>query len=162
MKQDKDVPIKRGSLTLTRKELDYQVKRTSGTPADKALEEAFSGDPEWEDFFDSLPSDPRQRRIRLKWAARKLDSKPEMAILREKVNERVVELNPLALDTLEEIMIESKSDKVRADAAIEILRQNVGSPEKREETNTEVKIVFGNDPADMIVNGEIINGEEDN
>ena len=55
-------------------------------------------------------------------------------------------------------MVESKSDKVRGDVAIEVLRQNVGTPDKQGENNVSVKVVFGNDPSE-VVEGEVVDDD---
>ncbi len=143
----------RDVMLLTDTELNYQTLRAGGMPAARAFEKAFSNDPEWEDFFDNLP-DGKQRQAEIRWAARELDNRPEMKMLRSKVNERLVDLSTVALDTLEELMVESKSDKVRGDVAIEVLRQNVGTPDKQGDNNISVKVVFGNDPSEVI-EGEV-------
>ena len=79
-------------------------------------------------------------------------------MLKNKVNERLADLSTVALDTLEELMVESKSDKVRGDVAIEVLRQSVGTPDKQGENNVSVKVVFGNDPSEVI-EGEVVDDD---
>ena len=74
------------------------------------------------------------------------------------LDERLADLSTVALDTLEELMVESKSDKVRGDVAIEVLRQNVGTPDKQGENNVSVKVVFGNDPSE-VVEGEVVDDD---
>ena len=54
-------------------------------------------------------------------------------------------------------MVESKSDKVRGDVAIEVLRQNVGTPDKTD-NNVNVKVVFGNDPSE-IIEGQVVDDD---
>lgn len=141
-------------ILLTVNELKYQTLRAEGMPAYRAFEKCFSNDPNYQDLFENLPVKPADRKAEIRWAARELDKRPEMGMLRSKVNERLSEMAPLALDTLEELMVEGKSEKVRGDVAIEILRQNVGSPDKAD-NNVNVKVVFGNDNSDAI-EGEII------
>lgn len=143
-------------MTLTETELNYQTLRAGGMPASKAFEKAFRNDPEWEDFFDNLPNG-KDGLAQIRWAARELDNRPEMKMLKQKVNERLADLSVVALDTLEELMVESKSDKVRGDVAIEVLRQNVGTPDKTD-NNVNVKVVFGNDPSE-IIEGQIVDDD---
>ena len=143
-------------MTLTETELNYQTLRAGGMPASKAFEKAFRNDPEWEDFFDNLPKG-KDGLAQIRWAARELDNRPEMKMLKQKVNERLADLSVVALDTLEELMVESKSDKVRGDVAIEVLRQNVGTPDKTD-NNVNVKVVFGNDPSE-IIEGQIVDDD---
>lgn len=126
-------------------------------PASKAFEKAFSNDPDYTDFFANLPSNEKQAKAEIRWAARELDNRPEMKMLKQKVNERLADLSVVALDTLEELMVESKSDKVRGDVAIEVLRQNVGTPDKTD-NNVNVKVVFGNDPSE-IIEGQIVDDD---
>ena len=146
----------KGMMALTKRELDYKLLRTQGMTAERAFEKTFRDDPDWQEFFDNLPTKPRERAIEIRWAARALDQRKEMKQLQEKINERVKELAPVAMDTMEQIMIESKSDKVRADVAIELLRQNVGSPDKRNEDAVNVQIVLGKDPTLGVIDGEIV------
>lgn len=143
-------------MLLTETELNYQTLRAGGMPASKAFEKAFRNDPEWEDFFDNLPKG-KDGIAQIRWAARELDNRPEMKMLKSKVNERLADLSVVALDTLEELMVESKSDKVRGDVAIEVLRQNVGTPDKTD-NNVNVKVVFGNDPSE-IIEGQVIDDD---
>lgn len=143
-------------MLLTETELNYQTLRAGGMPASKAFEKAFRNDPEWEDFFDNLPKG-KEGVAQIRWAARELDNRPEMKMLKSKVNERLADLSVVALDTLEELMVESKSDKVRGDVAIEVLRQNVGTPDKTD-NNVNVKVVFGNDPSE-IIEGQVIDDD---
>lgn len=159
MNEDSNLPEKLQSkdlMTLTEAELNYQTLRAGGMPASKAFEKAFRNDPEWEDFFDSLPKG-KDGIAQIRWAARELDNRPEMKMLKQKVNERLADLSVVALDTLEELMVESKSDKVRGDVAIEVLRQNVGTPDKTD-NNVNVKVVFGNDPSE-IIEGQIVDDD---
>lgn len=159
MNEDSNLPEKLQSkdlMTLTEAELNYQTLRAGGMPASKAFEKAFRNDPEWEDFFDNLPKG-KDGLAQIRWAARELDNRPEMKMLKQKVNERLADLSVVALDTLEELMVESKSDKVRGDVAIEVLRQNVGTPDKTD-NNVNVKVVFGNDPSE-IIEGQIVDDD---
>lgn len=159
MNEDSNLPEKLQSkdlMTLTEAELNYQTLRAGGMPASKAFEKAFRNDPEWEDFFDNLPKG-KDGLAQIRWAARELDSRPEMKMLKQKVNERLADLSVVALDTLEELMVESKSDKVRGDVAIEVLRQNVGTPDKTD-NNVNVKVVFGNDPSE-IIEGQVVDDD---
>lgn len=159
MNEDSNLPEKLQSkdlMTLTEAELNYQTLRAGGMPASKAFEKAFRNDPEWEDFFDNLPKG-KDGIAQIRWAARELDNRPEMKMLKQKVNERLADLSVVALDTLEELMVESKSDKVRGDVAIEVLRQNVGTPDKTD-NNVNVKVVFGNDPSE-IIEGQIVDDD---
>lgn len=159
MNEDSNLPEKLQSkdlMTLTEAELNYQTLRAGGMPASKAFEKVFRNDPEWEDFFDNLPKG-KDGLAQIRWAARELDNRPEMKMLKQKVNERLADLSVVALDTLEELMVESKSDKVRGDVAIEVLRQNVGTPDKTD-NNVNVKVVFGNDPSE-IIEGQVIDDD---
>lgn len=149
---------KREPMLLTNSELNYQTLRASGMPAYKAFEKAFSNDPDWQDFFKNLPKKANLAKAEIRWAARELDRRPEMKMLRSKVNEKLADMSSLALDTLEELMVEGKSEKVRGDVAIEILRQNVGSPDKNGDNNVNIKVVFGNDPSE-IVEGEVVDDD---
>lgn len=160
LEQQKGLPkkLEKTPILLTASELNYQTLRAGGMPARKAFEKAFKNDPSYADFFDSLSPRQQERDVSIRWAARELENRKEMKMLREKVNEKLLDLAPVALDTLEELMIESKSDKVRGDVAIEILRQNVGSPDKSD-NSVEVKVVFGQEPTDIIENEEVIEGE---
>lgn len=159
MAEDSNLPEKvtdKGVMPLTERELTYKLLRTQGMTAERAFERVFRDDPEWGAFFDELPSDPRKRTVEIRWAARELDQRKEMKQLQQAINTKVQDLAPLALDTMEQIMIESKSDKVRADVAIELLRQNVGSPDKRNEDAVNVQIVLGKDPNLGIIDGEVV------
>jgi hypothetical protein len=42
--------------------------------------------------------------------------------------------------------------------AIEVLRQNVGTPDKNGDNNVSVKVVFGNDPSE-IMEGEVVDDD---
>lgn len=161
MDKDSKLPSKitdKTPMLLTESELNYQTLRAGGMPASRAFEKAFSNDPEWTDFFANLPRGAKEAKAEIRWAARELDSRPEMKMLKNKVNERLADLSTVALDTLEELMVESKSDKVRGDVAIEVLRQNVGTPDKQGENNVSVKVVFGNDPSE-VVEGEVVDDD---
>ena len=161
MDKDSKLPSKitdKTPMLLTESELNYQTLRAGGMPASRAFEKAFSNDPEWTDFFANLPRGAKEAKAEIRWAARELDSRPEMKMLKNKVNERLADLSTVALDTLEELMVESKSDKVRGDVAIEVLRQNVGTPDKQGENNVSVKVVFGNDPSEVI-EGEVVDDD---
>lgn len=161
MDKDSKLPSKitdKTPMLLTESELNYQTLRAGGMPASRAFEKAFSNDPDWTDFFANLPRGAKEAKAEIRWAARELDSRPEMKMLKNKVNERLADLSTVALDTLEELMVESKSDKVRGDVAIEVLRQNVGTPDKQGENNVSVKVVFGNDPSEVI-EGEVIDDD---
>lgn len=161
MDKDSKLPSKitdKTPMLLTESELNYQTLRAGGMPASRAFEKAFSNDPDWTDFFANLPRGAKEAKAEIRWAARELDSRPEMKMLKNKVNERLADLSTVALDTLEELMVESKSDKVRGDVAIEVLRQNVGTPDKQGENNVSVKVVFGNDPSEVI-EGEVVDDD---
>ncbi len=161
MDKDSKLPSKitdKTPMLLTESELNYQTLRAGGMPASRAFEKAFSNDPDWTDFFANLPRGAKEAKAEIRWAARELDSRPEMKMLKNKVNERLADLSTVALDTLEELMVESKSDKVRGDVAIEVLRQNVGTPDKQGENNVSVKVVFGNDPSE-VVEGEVVDDD---
>ena len=161
MDKDSKLPSKitdKTPIRLTESELNYQTLRAGGMPASRAFEKAFSNDPEWTDFFANLPRGAKEAKAEIRWAARELDNRPEMKMLKNKVNERLADLSTVALDTLEELMVESKSDKVRGDVAIEVLRQNVGTPDKQGENNVSVKVVFGNDPSEVI-EGEVVDDD---
>lgn len=157
---DTNLPISsKDPMMLTQHHADYKTYRMSGMIAERAFEKAFQDDPEWFEFFDSLPTDPkkqRERQVKLRWAARELDQRKEMKQLQEAINARVTDLSTVALDTMEQIMVESKSDKVRADVAIEILRQNVGSPDKGGEGGLNIQVVVGKDPTLGVVDGEVV------
>ena len=155
MDKDSKLPSKitdKTPMLLTESELNYQTLRAGGMPASRAFEKAFSNDPEWTE------RGAKEAKAEIRWAARELDSRPEMKMLKNKVNERLADLSTVALDTLEELMVESKSDKVRGDVAIEVLRQNVGTPDKQGENNVSVKVVFGNDPSE-VVEGEVVDDD---
>lgn len=146
----------KSAALLTEADVQYQADRIGGMVAERALEKNYKNDPEWGEFFETLPTKPQERKIALRWAARELEQRKEMKMLAQAMNKRVAELAPLALDTMEQIMVESKSDKVRADVAIELLRQNIGTPDKQDTNNTNITVVIGKDPNLGVIDGEIV------
>ena len=105
MDKDSKLPSKitdKTPMLLTESELNYQTLRAGGMPASRAFEKAFSNDPEWTDFFANLPRGAKEAKAEIRWAARELDSRPEMKMLKNKVNERLADLSTVALDTLED------------------------------------------------------------
>jgi hypothetical protein len=142
-------------MLLTQHEVDYKLARLQGMTAERAFERVFKDDPEWEEFFLELPEDPKKRKAEIRWAARELEKRKEMGELQKVINKRVADLANVALDTMEEILVEGKSEKVKAEVAIELLRQNVGNPDK-DQSNVNVQVVIGKDPMAGVVDGEVV------
>lgn len=145
----------RTPMALTQREVDYKMSRLQGMTAERAFEKCFKDDPDWEEFFLELPEDQKKRKVEIRWAARELEKRKEMTQLQTVINHRVADLANVALDTIEEIMIEGKSEKVKAEVAIEVLRQNVGNPDK-DQSSVNVQVVIGKDPSAGVIDGEIV------
>lgn len=97
----------------------------------------------------------------LRRKAHQLLQSKKIKLLKEKYLERVQSMGNTALDVLEEIMIDGSSEKVRAEVAIEMLRHNIGNPEKDANNGTSIVVMIGSNPAQVnteIIEGEVVNG----
>ncbi len=159
-----DEVARTGEYELTQQDAVFVAERTAGKSSVNALLIAYADDEqvqEWAALSESKNGRDREYgKLMLRKKARALNSRRGVKVLSEKYQERMAQLGDIALDTLEELMVEGKSEKVRGDVAIEVARQNLGTPEKEKGGNQNVVIMIGNDPSQAVrVNNEPIEGE---
>lgn len=142
-------------LQLTEQDAAFVLERKAGTPSIDAVAIAFKDDKEIKEAIrlreSSDPKDREQGKLILRRKAANLNRQHKIQVLTSKLTERMQRMGDVALDTLEELMIEGKSEKVRADIAIEVSRQNLGNPDKSETGQQNVIIMIGKDPSQQIM-----------
>lgn len=156
--------VKTGEYELTQQDALFVAERTAGKNSVDALLVAYSDDEEiqsWEALRNSANRADREHgKLMLRKKARAVMSRRGVKVLAEKYQERMEQLGDIALETLEELMVEGSSEKVRGDIAIEVSRQNLGNPDKEKGGGQNVVIMIGSDPANsVVVDNEPIEGE---
>lgn len=156
-----------GELTLTEQDISFVAAKSQGLNSMDALIQAYPDDSEIQQWADMRNSDDGREREYAKLMLRKkanlVNHRRPVEVLTQHYQERIIQMGEIALDTMEEIMIEGRSEKVRADVAIEVARQNIGNPDKDKSGNQNVIIMIGSDPAqqirvDNVMEGEVVNG----
>lgn len=153
-----------GEYELTQQDAVFVAERTAGKSSVDALLIAYEDDEqvqEWVKLSESKNARDREYgKLMLRKKARAINNRRGVKVLTEKYQERMAQLGDIALDTLEELMVEGKSEKVRGDVAIEVARQNLGNPDRDRGGNQNVVIMIGSDPSQSIrVNNDPIDGE---
>ena len=159
-----DEVVTTSEYELTQQDAVFVAERTAGKNSVDALIIAYEGDPQIEEWVALRDSKDRKDRefakLMLRKKARALMNRRGIKVLTEKYQDRMAQLGDIALETLEELMVEGSSEKVRGDVAIEVARQNLGNPDKDKGGNQNVVIMIGSDPSQAIrVNNEPIEGE---
>lgn len=150
--------------SLTEQDALFVAEKSSGKSSMDALIAAYSDDAEvqeWALLRNDINGKTRDyAKLMLRKKARAVSARRGVKVLTEKFQERIEQLGDLAFDTIEEIMLEGRSEKVRGDLAVEMVRHNVGNPDKDKGGNQNVVIMIGTDPSQQIrVNNEPIEGE---
>lgn len=142
-------------LALTEQDIAFVAAKTQGLTAIDALIEVYGDErsdiQEWAEGRNS--DDPKVReysKLMLRREAHSLTRRRPIQVLTEHYQERMKHMGETALDTLEELMLEGKSEKVRADVAIEVTRHNLGNPDKDQTGGIDtVVVVIGEPPKDV-------------
>lgn len=147
-------------LTLTEQDVAFVAAKSQGLSSMDALIQAYPEDEqiqEWAVLRDDINGKTRDyAKLMLRKKANSVTRRRAVEVLSEHYKNRIVQMGETALDTLEELMIEGKSEKVRADVAIEVTRHNVGSPDKNQDnTQSTVVVVIGEPPKDIRNHAEI-------
>lgn len=141
-------------LTLTEQDIVFVAAKSQGKSSIDALIEAHPDDKqiqEWALLRDDINGKTREyAKLMLRRKAHAMQRRRAVEVLSEHYKNRIVQMGETALDTLEELMVEGKSEKVRADVAIEVTRHNVGNPDKSQESSqSTVVVVIGEPPKDI-------------
>lgn len=147
-------------LTLTEQDVAFVAAKSQGLNSIDALIQAYPEDEqiqEWALLRDDINGKTRDyAKLMLRKKAHTISRRRPVEVLTQHYKNRIVQMGETALDTLEELMIEGKSEKVRADVAIEVTRHNVGSPDKQEQNNqSTVVVIIGEPPKDIRSQAEI-------
>lgn len=143
----------------------FVLAKTEGKSSVDALIESYPDDETVIKMVEMRNSENYKDRnyanLILRRKAHQLLQSKKIKLLKEKYLERVQSMGNTALDVLEEIMIDGSSEKVRAEVAIEMLRHNIGNPDKDAGGGTQVVVMIGSNPAQVnteIIEGEVVNG----
>lgn len=147
-------------LSLTEQDIAFVAAKSQGLNSIDALIQAYPEDEqiqEWALLRDDINGKTRDyAKLMLRKKAHLITRRRPVEVLTQHYKNRIVQMGETALDTLEELMIEGKSEKVRADVAIEVTRHNVGSPDKQEQNNqSTVVVIIGEPPKDIRSQAEI-------
>lgn len=141
-------------LVLTEQDIAFVAAKAQGLSNIDALIDAYPHHPrvkEWATMRDS--DDPKLReqgKLMLRRMAHMIQRRRPVTVLSEHYQRRIAQMGETALDTLEELMLEGKSEKVRADVAIEVTRHNLGNPDKDQTKGAEtVVVIIGEPPKDI-------------
>lgn len=151
-----DVPATTSSeeYELTQEDALFVAEKTAGRSSVDALLIAYPQNKEYQEWAAKAKSEDRKEReygkLMLRRAAYAVTKKRKIKVLAEHYRERMQAMGDTALDVLEEIMVDGVSEKVRADIAIEVTRQNLGNPDKSEQGQQNVVIMIGTDPSQQI------------
>lgn len=150
-----DVPATQNSeLVLTEQDAVFVAEKTAGRSSVDALLTAYPDNKQYQEWKGLAESKDRKDReygkLMLRRAAYAVGKRRAVKVLAEKYRERMMAMGDTALDVLEEIMLEGSSEKVRADVAIEVTRQNLGNPDKSDQGQQNVIIMIGSDPSQQI------------
>ena len=160
-----DLPANTGEYELTQQDAVFVAEKMAGTSPIEAVILAYSHTDEEVKDLATLHRSPNIKereyaKAMLRRKAYNIMRQRKIKVLTEHYQERMARMGDVALDTLEELMVEGRSEKVRADVAIEVVRHNLGNPDKDKSGNQNVVIMIGTDPSQQIkVGGEIIDGE---
>lgn len=152
-----DVPAttQDNELVLTEQDAIFVLEKNSGRSAIDAVVIAYKDtDEKVRRAAELRESEDRKERetgkLMLRRIAHMLVRRHKIQVLNEKLVERMHQMGDTALDTLEELMIEGNSEKVRADVAIEVARHNLGNPDKDQTRDVAtVVVVIGEPPVDQ-------------
>lgn len=141
-------------LVLTEQDAVFVAEKVAGRSSVDALLIAYPDDPKYQEYRELAESKDRKDReygkLMLRRAAYAVSKRRAVKVLADKYRERMMAMGDTALDVLEEIMLEGSSEKVRADVAIEVTRQNLGNPDKSDQGQQNVVIMIGTDPSQQI------------
>ena len=159
-------------LVLTEQDVAFVAAKAQGLTAIDALIQVYPKDKlikQWAEDRDS--EDPKTReyaKLMLRRKANVMSRRRSVEVLTEHYQNRMQQMGETALDTLEELMVEGKSEKVRADVAIEVTRHNLGNPDKDQTKGAETVVVIIGEPpkdirnmADVYKNKQIIQDDID-
>lgn len=141
-------------LVLTKRDALFVSERAAGSSSVEALITAYRDDEVVKELIVLTESKERKDReyakAMLRRTAWKVSKRRGVKVLTDKYTERMQQMGDVALETLEELMVEGTSEKVRADVAIEVTRHNLGSPDKdRSSEVQQVIVIIGEPPKDL-------------
>lgn len=141
-------------LVLTEQDIAFVAAKAQGLTSIDAVIAAHPDDEDvqkWALCRDDINGKTREyAKLMLRKKARMMNSRRPVAVLTEHYQNRIAQMGETALDTLEELMVEGKSEKVRADVAIEVTRQNLGNPDKDKGSGIDsVVVIIGEPPKDI-------------
>lgn len=160
-----NLPVETPDSRLSVQDAAFVLAKTEGMSSIDALIEAYPDDEVVKTMKPLRDSENYKDRnyanLILRRKAHQLMQSKKIKLLKEKYLERVQSMGNTALDVLEEIMIDGSSEKVRAEVAIEMLRHNIGNPDKDAGGGTSVVVMIGSNPAKVqsqVIEGEVVNG----
>lgn len=142
-------------LVLTEQDVAFVAAKAQGMTAIDALIHVYGDErsdiQEWAESRNSEDAKTREyAKLMLRREAHNVTRRRPVQVLTEHYQSRIVQMGETALDTLEELMVEGKSEKVRADVAIEVTRHNLGNPDKDQTKGAEtVVVIIGEPPKDI-------------
>lgn len=148
-------------LVLTEQDVAFVAAKAGGMTAIDALIHVYGDERpdimEWAEARNSQDGKTREyAKLMLRREAHNVTRRRPVQVLSEHYQQRIIQMGETALDTLEELMVEGKSEKVRADVAIEVNRHNLGNPDKQDSGGqSTVVVVIGEPPKDIRSQDEI-------
>lgn len=146
--------VTNSELTLTEQDVAFVAAKSQGVSSIDALIQAYPDDEqiqEWAVLRDDINGKNREyAKLMLRKKAHSVTRRRPVEVLSQHYQNRIVQMGETALDTLEELMVEGRSEKVRADVAIEVTRHNIGNPDKDQNSGqSTVVVVIGEPPKDV-------------
>lgn len=142
-------------FALTEQDVAFVAAKAGGMTAIDALIHVYGDErpdiQEWAQNRNSEDAKTREyAKLMLRREANNITRRRPVQVLAEHYQNRIIQMGETALDTLEELMIEGKSEKVRADVAIEVTRHNLGNPDKDQTKDLgSVVVIIGEPPKDI-------------
>ena len=159
-----NLPDVKTSSSITVEDTNFVIAKESGMSSINALVQAYQSDEDIQMYAELRDDKNKKTRdyasLMLRRKAYDKIRTKKISLLTDHYKQRITSLGNVALDTLEEIMVDGSSEKVRAEVAIEMLRHNVGSPDRNEKNDTNVVVMIGTNPANTavrtVIDGEVV------
>ena len=153
------------NIKLTPEDKHYIKLTEDGVRPSTAFRQAYPNHPTTIKWLQSEPGSPDRQKAanQLKqYAFQKLNTK-YMTKARETYQDSMEKFSELSVETAIDLVKNARSEKVRADLAIEGMRQKVGTPVQKVSVEEEKTIVitFGKPPEDKptFIEGEAVGGD---
>ncbi len=143
---------------LTDEDKEYIKLLEAGAKKAPAFRTAYPNHPAVRKWFLSEPGSPdRQRAAELVWAAakNKLQAKYMQGAI-VSYQDSMERFSNLSLETATDLVKNARSEKVRADLAIEGIRHKIGTPVQKVAVKEEKTVILTFDTPPPVVDGEVV------